>query len=104
MCRVAAPTGVGEVACGAVGTVALATGAVATAGDAYLAAVGAQGPGPAIFDVLGLGAGVDGGAFGDEELGAYAKTYGSLLSAAAFGEPFAEDAAEARGEGIGCGL
>ncbi|HEY3959104.1 MAG TPA: hypothetical protein VGL68_01185 [Solirubrobacteraceae bacterium] len=83
---------------------ALATGAVATAGDAYLAAVGAQGPGPAIFDVLGLGAGVDGGAFGDEELGAYAKTYGSLLSAAAFGEPFAEDAAEARGEGIGCGL
>jgi RHS repeat-associated protein len=101
---VAAPTGVGEVACGAVGTVALATGAVATAGDAYLAAVGAQGPGPAIFDVLGLGAGVGGGAFGDDELGAYAKTYGSLLSAAAFGEPFAEDAAEARGEGIGCGL
>jgi hypothetical protein len=78
-------------------------GGVATAGDTYLAAVGAQGPGPAIFDVLGLGAGVGGGAFSDEELHAYATTYGSLLSAAAFGEPFAEDVAEARGEGFGCG-
>jgi len=105
---VAAPTVVGEGVCGAVGGVALTAGAAATVGDAYLASVGAQSPGPAIFDTLGLGAGFGGeafvGAFGDTELGAYAKTYSLLLSGAAFGEPFAEEAAEARGEGIGCGL
>jgi RHS repeat-associated protein len=85
---VAAPTVVGEAACGVVAT------------DTYLAATGAQSPGPAIFDALGLGTGVGGevfeGALGDEELGAYAKTYGALLSAAAYGEAFAESA-------FGCG-
>jgi RHS repeat-associated protein len=97
---VAAPTVVGEAACGVVATGALAAGAVATAADTYLAATGAQSPGPAIFDALGLGTGVGGevfeGALGDEELGAYAKTYGGLLSAAAYGEAFAESA-------FGCG-
>jgi RHS repeat-associated protein len=104
----AAPTIVGEGVCGIVGGVALTAGAVSTAGNVYLAAVGAESPGPAIFDTLGLGAGLGGEAFegllGDEDLGAYAKTGSSLLSGAAFGEPFAEEAAEARGEGIGCGL
>ena len=103
---VAAPTGVGEVVCGAAGSVALISGAVATAGDTYLAVVGAQSPGPAIFDTLGLGSGVGGEVFdnalGDAELGAYAKVYSLLLSGAAFGEPFGEEVAEARAEGIGC--
>jgi len=106
---VAAPTVVGEAVCGAAGSVAVISGAVAAAGDTYLAVVGAQSPGPAIFDTLGLGSGVGGevidGAFGDEELGAYAKVYSLLLSAAAFGEPYGEEVAEARAdEGIGCGL
>jgi hypothetical protein len=78
----------------------LAAGAVATAADTYLAATGSQSPGPAIFDALGLGTGLGGevceGALGDGELGAYAKTYGALLSAAAYGEAFAETA-------LGCG-
>jgi RHS repeat-associated protein len=92
----AAPTVVGEAVCGVVGTGALAAGTVATAADAYLAEAGVQSPGPAIFDALGLGTGFGGemfeGALGDAELGAYAKTYGVLLSAAAYGEAFAESA------------
>jgi RHS repeat-associated protein len=39
---VAAPSGVGEVVCGAVGGVAVVSGGLATAGDTYLAAVGAS--------------------------------------------------------------
>jgi RHS repeat-associated protein len=106
---VAAPTGIGEVVCGAAGSVAVISGVVATVGDTYLAAVGAQSPGPVIFDTLGLGSGAGGevldNAFGDEELAAYAKVYSLLLSGAAFGEPFGEEAAEAQADvGIGCGL
>jgi RHS repeat-associated protein len=101
-CAVAtAPTGVGEVVCGAVGSVALASGAVATAGDTYLAVTGTQSPGSAVFDALGLATGAGGevveGALADGELSAYAKAYGALLSAAAYGEPYAEGVAGAQG-------
>jgi RHS repeat-associated protein len=93
---VAAPTVVGEAVCGVVGSGALAAGAVATAGDTYLAATGAQSAGPAVFDALGLGAGIGGEAlartFADGELGAYAKTYAFLFSIAAYGDAFGEAA------------
>lgn len=91
---------IGEVVCGGVGTVALAAGGVATAADGYLAATGAQSPLPAVFDTFGLGTGVGSGildgALGEAELGAYAKIYGSLLSAIAYGGAYAESA-------FGCG-
>jgi hypothetical protein len=88
------------VVCGGVGVVALAAGGVATAADGYLAVVGTQSPLPVLFDAFGLGSGVGGdileGAFGESELGAYAKIYGSLLSAIAYGGAAAESA-------FGCG-
>jgi hypothetical protein len=59
-----------------------------------------------VFDTLGLGTGVGGeildGAIGDAELGAYAKIYGSLLSAIAYGGAYAESAFGS-GSGSGCG-
>jgi RHS repeat-associated protein len=89
-----APTVVGEVVCGGIGTVALAAGGVATAADGYLAATGVQSPLPAAFDTFGLGTGIGGsileGAFGETELGAYARIYSSLLSAIAYGGAYAE--------------
>ncbi|HUA74621.1 MAG TPA: DUF6531 domain-containing protein [Solirubrobacteraceae bacterium] len=99
---VAAPTVVGEAACGAVGSVSLVAGGVATAADTYNAATGTGSPAAVVFDSLALGAGVGGEAFegliGNAELGAYAKTYGSLLSAAGYGAPLAEGVAL----GAGC--
>ena len=96
----AAPTVIGEVACGGVGAVALAAGSAATAADGYLAATGAQSPLPAVYDGLGLGTGVGSGildgALGESELGAYAKIYSWLLSAIAYGGAYAESA-------FGCG-
>jgi RHS repeat-associated protein len=92
----AAPTVVGEVVCGGVGVVALAAGGVATTADGYLAVTGAQSPLPVLFDAFGLGAGAGAGfldgALGEPELGAYAKIYGSLLSAIAYGGAYAESA------------
>ena len=92
----AAPTVVGEAVCGVTGSVAIGSGVVATGADTYLAVTGAQSPGPAVFDALGLGAGLGGqafeGLFGDMELAAYAKTYGAILAAAAYGDAFAETA------------
>lgn len=92
---VAAPTVVGEAVCGVSGSVALGAGAVATGADTYLAASGSQSAGPAVFDTLGLGAGLGAewfaGALADEELAAYARTYGALLSGAAYGDALFED-------------
>jgi RHS repeat-associated protein len=96
----AAPTVVGEAVCGGVGAGALAAGAVATVSDGYLAVIGTQSPGPAIFDAIGSASGLGGevlsGALGDAELGAYASTYGFLGSVAAYGQALAEAA-------LGCG-